>query len=78
MGQTQRLGCFWPCGWVKDLTQLLAENKPVAGFVHIKPSIFSEHLFKINICPKHNKAHFMLLKNECIYIFRCINNTLSI
>ncbi len=40
--QTQQLGCFdpdCPGGWVKHLTQLLVENNPIAGFVHILPSI---------------------------------------
>ncbi len=36
---TQRLG-YCPEGWVKHLTQMLVENNPIAGFVHILPSIF--------------------------------------
>ncbi len=34
---TQQLG-YCPEGWVKHLTQLLVENNPIAGFVHILPS----------------------------------------
>ncbi len=35
-GQTQRLG-YWLLaeGWVKHFIQLLVENNPIAGFVHI-------------------------------------------
>ncbi len=34
---TQQLG-YCPQGWVKHLTQLLVENNPIAGFVHILAS----------------------------------------
>ncbi len=34
---TKQLG-YYPEGWVKHLTQILGQNNPIAGFVHISPS----------------------------------------
>ncbi len=46
-GQTQQLGCFDPAVGllprrIKHVTQPLGQNNPIAGFVHILPSIFLE------------------------------------
>ncbi len=48
-GQTQRLG-YCPEGWFKHLTQLLVENNPIAGFVHILPSAglyLTQHFYSV-------------------------------
>ncbi len=48
-GQAQRLG-YCPEGWFKHLTQLLVENNPIAGFVHILPSTglyLTQHFYSV-------------------------------
>ncbi len=43
---TQRLG-YCPNDWVKHLTQLLVQNNPIAGVVHILTSVFNPAFFRV-------------------------------
>ncbi len=59
------IGLFWPSGWVKHLTQLLVENNPIAGFVHILLSAglyLTQHFFRE--CKFQNHSDGALTSNK--------------
>ncbi len=58
---TQRLG-YCPEGWVKHLTQMLVENNPIAGFVHILPSIFRVYVCLIS--KEQSDQYFTNIRNK--------------